>query len=214
MKTKFNILILTLISIIIVSCSENDITEQNEEVNTVFELLSTESLDNPVLFGKTIDLITDSKNAKLDDIEFDLDNITISKYKDSEINSIVIPQVMTKGDDVTYSLVTYSYEDKLLNDYLIVKIEDLGNNLFNTQYIDSNEQLLGEITVQDNIVISAKTYGTKGAKGKWNDCVKRAIDRMSSGTTAGNIEALACFAFGPSCAAGTAIGCLGVALFT
>jgi len=213
MKTRLNILISTLISITLISCSENAIEEHSEEVNYLFELESTQTLDNPILYGKTLDLISVSKKSKLlNEIEFDIENITISKYKDSEFNSIVIPQLLTKNDKISYSLVTYSLENKIMNDYLIIRIEEIGDNIYNTQYINSSDQLIGEITVQDSVVISAKSYSTN-SKETWNQCIKRAIDRMSSGTTAGNIEALLCFAFGPSCAAGTAIGCLGVALF-
>lgn len=214
MKKYINILILSFISIIVISCSNNEKNEVEcpDCTNYLFEVESTQILENMILLEKTTKLVSNFKKANLNGVEFDIKNTTISEYKDSEFNSIVVPQKNVTEDKVTYSFVTYSYEDKIFNGYLIVRIEELGENFYNTQYINSSNIVIGEITVQDNIVISTVTYNSN--KESWNACIKRAIDRMSSGTTEGNVEALLCFAFGPSCAAGTAIGCLGVSLFS
>jgi hypothetical protein len=221
-------LVMLTFVISMISCSEYNeiddkisIKEENrlksDEIKEQFMLESEEPLDiikNSKLFNKTIDLFSKTENSELlRGVDFDISSISVAKYVNQETRAILINQTNDLNSNVSYSFVTYGLDDKVFFDYLIVRIERLEADVYLTQFFSSDDEFIGEMIVKDSLVISTRV-NELNSKISWNQCVKRAINRMSSGTTEGNVEALLCFAFGPSCAAGTALGCLGVSLFS
>lgn len=206
---------LTLIAIVLLFSGCNNETDEEKcyECDVPFQLEFSSELKGGILFEKTMNLLSNSNLPALKSAAVN-DNITISSYVDTDIKALII-ELASNQTNVEEFFVTYALGEDLLDDYIVIKFEELDEVTRRTEFYDSSNQLLGAIIVQDNVIVEAYSENTKSANDfgeKWNECIKRAIDRMSSGTTWGNIEFLACVAFGPSCAAGTAIGCAGVAL--
>ena len=205
--------ILTLI-VVLSGCQQEMAPVDCLTCDAPFQLESTYVLNNEKLLEQTYKLIESSnipvlKNAVLENVE-----ITISSYVNTDVKAIIVPLSSTSLSEETF--VTYTLEEEVLNDFLVLKFEQIDANIQTTSFFNSNNELLGSISVKDNVLINSYVNSdlksTSSFLSKWNECVKAAIDRMSSGTTWGNVEFLACVTFGPSCAAGTAIGCAGVAL--
>lgn len=206
---------LTLIAVVLLFCGCNKeiVEEKCYACDVPFQLECSSELQGGILFEKAMDLFSNSNLLDLKSAAND-NNISISSYVNTDIKALII-ELASNQTNVEEFFVTYALEEDVLDDYLVIKFEELDEVTRKTEFYDSSDQLLGSIIVQDDVIVEAYSGNTKSANGfgaKWNKCIKDAIDRMSSGTTWGNIEFLACVAFGPSCAAGTAIGCAGVAL--
>lgn len=195
------------------ACNEEKNEEECYDCDVPFILESSFSLTEGRLYTKTIDLLVKNNLSVLKSGNAD-NTVTQSSYVGTDINALIVP-LSSDVENKEVFFITYALEDDVLEDYLTITIEQINEITGRTKFFDCCDELVGEIVVQNNIIVNTNVNITKSANGfgsRWNRCVKNAIMRMSSGTTGGNIEFLACVAFGPSCAAGTAIGCAGVAL--
>lgn len=207
-------IILIIISITIFSCNKDKTDEFCTDCNSPYELESTSLLSKGIVYDKAMQLLIESNITFTKSGSTENPEVTIASYKNSDVKAIIIP-LESNEENSEYSFVTYSIGDKVLDDFVIIINKKSGDNISQTQFFNRDNVLLGEIVVQNNKILKSSAFFTKSAASfgsAWNDCVKAAIDRMGYGDFWGNIEFLACVAFGPSCAAGIIIGCAGVAL--
>ncbi|NOU61060.1 hypothetical protein [Marinifilum caeruleilacunae] len=213
----------TFLGCSLLSCDSNDnIIEEKVDTTTKFQPTNTFKLSNESILGslkqkaaseiQLLYLEDEVSTKSIEDIVyFDFENTLVCEYSNTDAKAL-----LTEGSgnsDLKYTLVHYVKEDEVSEESLLITQDFITDTEVITS-IYSNSKLLFKLHVKGEDVISFTTYEelsnqsqTKGFWSGWGDCVGVAMDRMSSGTVYGSIEAMVCVAFGPSCAVGTSIGC-------
>ncbi|NOU61702.1 hypothetical protein [Marinifilum caeruleilacunae] len=152
-------------------------------------------------------------------VTWDFEDATIYEYDNSDVKAILVEGCGSSANKYTLASLINS-DNKISEESIFISQEFISNQEVITGIYNDNYDLLFKIHIKDEEILSLTTFNdienlsnTKGWFGRWGKCIGRAMDRMSSGTVAGSVEAMFCVAFGPSCAIGTSIGCAGRATF-
>jgi hypothetical protein len=218
-------LIAILIMVVLSACNRNDEIVNKTEPVQVVNLINSSPLTNQIILSK---ISTNVKNEyslnkaksalKSALSSLDLKNAIISEYENTEIRSVTIPI----SENLSY--ITYTKQDKVWEGGMLIEIQQ-ENDTYYVKYYNLNKEVIGGLTVHDGIITDAYGIITNSTKSSnslskvngwwsdWGDCVGASLTKMTDGSVKGSVWGLACIAFGPECAAGTALGCAAAATF-
>ena len=216
-KQNAIVLILSLLLIVTSCSSKEDMITSNKKIINLSKLIDTESLVNDNMKRDLQKLqISLQLSSKLKDVTFNFENPTISSYEGTPVKSIIVHQKNINKDGSSYSFVTYSKDDVVWNRAILIKTNKIKENEYIVEYYTTNNELLGNFTAKNGIIIESNFNSIFDANNKskvfswwetWADCVGVVLDSFTDGTVSGALGGITCLAAGPECAAGVAIGC-------
>lgn len=221
---KFKYVYLVIVVLFFGSCSnEEQLVKESNQIEQASSLLESKQLTNQILLEKLNIKIKKDENSLFNELNksknfiLKSSDVKISTYETSDIKSITIP--VANG----YTYVTFSKEDKISEIGMFIKITQEDNKQL-VRYYNLNEEIIGGFAVNQGIITHSfgninetnkkSTLTNRGWWSTWGDCVGSSLTKMTDGSVEGSIWGLACIAFGPECAAGTALGCAAAATFS
>jgi hypothetical protein len=192
------------------------------EPEFINKLIATSPLkDNALKDGVTSKFfnpsIVDNFVTTTSGINFDIHNMTISQYENTNAQVISVPEIPSSQNNLDKQSLQIIVKNGIVtNEALIITLRQGTKGQYECTYNDIRLQKFATTVVVGGKLIDAKTYsftpknnGERGFWRCWGECLSVGFNSFVNGNPINAGFGLACWAFGGACAAGAGLGCAG-----